>query len=68
MLDFHAILARYRFETLVVTPDHALQAGSYDMAHQDPFDRMLAAQAHLVGAELVTVSRAFALFPIRTFW
>lgn len=39
---------------------HALRAGALPWAHRDPFDRMLAAQAMLEGAVLVTRNAAFA--------
>lgn len=37
----------------------AVAAGRLDWEHQDPFDRMLAAQAALGGFSLLTLDRAF---------
>jgi PIN domain nuclease of toxin-antitoxin system len=51
-----------------VTLVHALHAGSYALAHRDPFDRLLAAQAELEGLTLVTRDPAFAEFPCETLW
>jgi len=44
------------------------RAGAYDVAHRDPFDRLLAAHAELAAIPLVTVDTAFAAFPITTIW
>lgn len=54
--------------TLDVTTLHALHAGSYNLAHGDPFDRLLAAQAELEGLILITKDKAFADFPCATRW
>ncbi len=70
-----AILLRFAatVRDLVATPldisiEHSLLAGSFAMEHRDPFDRMLAAQAALVGAVLVTPDSAFDDFPVTTLW
>lgn len=47
---------------------HGIRAGSYDNAHRDPFDRMLAAQAELEGLTLLTRDPAFKNFPCETIW
>ena len=52
------------FKPLAVTPQHAQLAGSWEMAHRDPFDRMLAAQAKLEKVVLATVDKALSTFPI----
>ncbi len=57
-----------RASELPVTIEHGLAAGAFDAAHRDPFDRMLAAQAMIEGAVLVTADRAFADFPVTTMW
>jgi PIN domain nuclease of toxin-antitoxin system len=51
---------------LPVTRPHAAMAGSFAVDHRDPFDRMLAAQAVVEQATLVSVDEAFALFPVTT--
>lgn len=53
---------------LGVSRAHAMKAGLWEMAHRDPFDRLLAAQAHLEGLPLLTNDRALAQFPIQTLW
>lgn len=55
-------------QELSVNVEHALLAGGLAVDHRDPFDRMLAAQALVEGAALVTSDRAFGAFPITTLW
>ncbi|MCP4682546.1 MAG: type II toxin-antitoxin system VapC family toxin [Desulfobacterales bacterium] len=57
-------IERAGFGSLSVTPEHAQLAGSWDIAHRDPFDRMLAAQAKSEKLPLVSIDRAFIHFPI----
>ncbi|MBM3773761.1 MAG: type II toxin-antitoxin system VapC family toxin [Acidobacteria bacterium] len=52
--DLEAALESSRFQPLPVTIPHALAAGSLALHHEDPFDRMLIAQAQAEGLTLVT--------------
>ena len=52
--DLAAQLAQHRFVPLAVTVPHALRAGALPPVHNDPFDRMLVAQAELEGLTVVT--------------
>jgi PIN domain nuclease of toxin-antitoxin system len=52
------------FEPLSILPVHAQLAGSWDIPHRDPFDRMLAAQAKLEELSLASVDPAMGLFGI----
>ena len=45
--QFAGEVAQDRFGLLDVTADHGLQAGTYDINHRDPFDRLLASQAEM---------------------
>ena len=65
---FHELVAADAFRHLPVTYRHGLHAGRYPMDHNDPFDRMLAAQAELESLTLVTRDTAFADFPVRMLW
>lgn len=47
---------------------HALTAGGLAPHHQDPFDRMLIAQARLEGMTLLTADRVFAKYPVQVIW
>jgi len=42
------------FELLPITPEHAVVAGSLPRHHDDPFDRMLVAQALTESLTIVT--------------
>ena len=57
-------IERAGFQPLYITPEHAQLAGSWEVAHRDPFDRMLAAQAKLEKVPLVSVDFAISDFPI----
>ena len=56
------------FKPWPISERHAERAGSYGLAHQDPFDRMLAAQAELDQLTLVTCDPELAAFPIHRLW
>ena len=53
---------------LPVSVDHASRAGLFDMAHRDPFDRMLAAQSHIEELGIVSVDEALDAFDVHRFW
>lgn len=53
------------FMALEVTLEHAQLAGSWNVAHRDPFDCMLAAQSKLEQLPLASVDSAMQEFPIR---
>ena len=52
-------LQRAKFLELAITTAHALRAGSLPIAHRDPFDRMIMAQAELENLTLLTTDKAF---------
>ena len=52
--DLEDQLARHGFAHLPITLAHALMAGSLPRHHNDPFDRMLVAQAAIEGLTVVT--------------
>ncbi|MGD9162582.1 MAG: type II toxin-antitoxin system VapC family toxin [Desulfobacteraceae bacterium] len=53
------------FLALNVTLEHAQLAGSWNITHRDPFDRMLAAQAKLEQIPLASVDTVMQEFSIR---
>ncbi len=65
---FTQALAALGAAQLPITVEHGLAAGALVGAHRDPFDRMLAAQAMIEGAALVTSDRAFDEFPVTVLW
>lgn len=58
--QYASVVAALGAEELPVQAVHALRAGALSWSHRDPFDRMLAAQAMLEGAVLVTRDTAFS--------
>jgi PIN domain nuclease of toxin-antitoxin system len=63
---FAELVAADGFEHLPRSYLHALKAGSYPLAHRDPFNRMLAAQSELERLPLVSRDPAFAAFGTQT--
>lgn len=61
-------MAKAGFSELPVTFLHAQKAGSWPQPHRDPFDRVLAAQAQLEGAKLVSRDDALVQFGISLIW
>ena len=47
---------------------HAARAGALPRHHDDPFDRMLVAQAMLEGLTCVTGDPAFAAYRVPVLW
>ena len=56
------------FRFLSISVEHGLRAGSYDHDHDDPFDRMLAAQSEIENVVLLSADRAMQQFPCETLW
>jgi len=52
--DFSAYLAQERFESLSISTEHGIRAGSLPGAHKDPFDRMLVAQAQIENLAIIS--------------
>lgn len=57
--NYTQVLNNARFLELPITAAHALRAGSLPIAHRDPFDRMLMAQAEIEELPIVTYDKAF---------
>jgi PIN domain nuclease of toxin-antitoxin system len=66
--DLAATVRNHDFQPLSVTLAHGALAGSLPGEHRDPFDRMLAAQAIIENAPLVTADRAFRGFDVAIIW
>ena len=56
--DLLDLIEQSGFEALSISSFHAEQAGRLPLAHKDPFDRMLIAQARAEGLILVTHNEA----------
>lgn len=59
-------IARHQFAGLHITLEHAYAAGALPRHHDDPFDRMLVAQARLEGLQIVTRDPRIALYGVPT--
>lgn len=57
--EYLQILHQAKFVELPITTAHALRAGSLAIAHQDPFDRMIMAQAEIENLPVITYDKAF---------
>ncbi len=57
--QYSQILHQAKFIELAITSAHALRAGSLPIAHRDPFDRMIMAQAELESLPIITYDKAF---------
>lgn len=66
--DFVSDLARQRIDILSVTADHGIRAGLLPGPHQDPFDRMLIAQALAENVPIVSNDRALDGYGVRRLW
>jgi PIN domain nuclease of toxin-antitoxin system len=62
--DIEGQLAASRFQTLLITVAHAYAAGSLPRHHNDPFDRMLVAQAAAQGLTIVTRDSRIARYGV----
>lgn len=65
---FEELMAADHFVLLPMTHQHALLAGGFTLEHRDPFDRMLASQALIEGATLLTNDPALQAFGADTLW
>jgi PIN domain nuclease of toxin-antitoxin system len=68
LLNYEALLRADGFKAMPISTAHALRAGSHPAAHRDPFDRMLAAQAAIEGAVMVSCDVALDQFGMQRLW
>ena len=66
--DLEAALVASRFLPLPITVAHALAAGRLPRHHDDPFDRMLIAQAQYAQLTIVTHDPKFRLYAVDILW
>lgn len=64
---FAEFVSAMGFEPISIAPAHGISAGGLPRHHEDPFDRMIIAQAQIEGLTIVTVDRKFALYPVPLF-
>jgi PIN domain nuclease of toxin-antitoxin system len=61
-------LAQQGFEQLPISLEHAVRAGMLPLHHRDPFDRLLVAQAQVIGAPILSADRALDAYDVRRVW
>jgi PIN domain nuclease of toxin-antitoxin system len=66
--DLVAEIEANDFVELPIAGRHAQAAGVLPRHHDDPFDRMLIAQARLEGLTCVTLDASFAAYDVATIW
>lgn len=66
--EFEAIIASQGFAELPISVRHARIAGEMNIAHKDPFDRLLIAQAMCEDMLLVSNDRMFDGFAVQRLW
>jgi PIN domain nuclease of toxin-antitoxin system len=66
--NFVTDLSRYEIQILPVTADHGLRAGLLPGPHQDPFDRMLIAQALTENVPIVSNDKALDGYGVTRLW
>lgn len=65
---FHHHLRVLRAQELAMNVVHALKAGSFEIEHRDPFDRMLAAQSLVEGLPLLSKDPLLRSFGVTLLW
>jgi len=66
--DFGGYLTRERFLSLPVSLDHGIRAGQLPGPLQDPFDRMLIAQAEMETLFIMSNEKIFDQYGARRVW
>lgn len=66
--DFEAIITAQGFNELSISVHHARLAGEMNIAHKDPFDRLLIAQAQAEDMVLVSNEALFDGFAVKRLW
>ena len=68
VMQFAYVLAESGFTQLPVSCEHAIAAGSLDLRHRDPFDRLLIAQALGEDLTMLSIDKRFDLYGVRRLW
>jgi PIN domain nuclease of toxin-antitoxin system len=66
--EFESVIADQGFAELAITVHHARLAGEMNIAHKDPFDRLLIAQAQAEDMMLVSNEALFDNFAVKRLW
>lgn len=66
--NFVGVLLDRGFRRLSISTDHAIRAGMLPRHHNDPFDRMLIAQAQSLNCPIVSADPVFDSYGVRRIW
>ncbi len=66
--DFEGVVAAQGFAELAISVHHARLAGEMNIAHKDPFDRLLIAQAQAQDMVLCSNEALFDTLAVQRFW
>jgi PIN domain nuclease of toxin-antitoxin system len=66
--DFGGYMNRDRFHSLSVSSDHGLRAGQLPGPLQDPFDRMIIAQAEIEKLSIMSNEKIFEQYGAHRIW
>lgn len=66
--DYRHAVKMLRLSVMAVTEDHALQAGGERHPHNDPWDRMIAAQSRIENIAVLTPDSEIAALGGRVLW
>lgn len=61
-------LAEQGIQSLSITQGHSLKVYDLPLHHQDPFDRLIIAQAIAEKMTVLTADRAFGKYPVEVVW
>ena len=61
-------LRRYRWTLVPIDERHAVRAATLPRIHDDPFDRVLVAQAQVENVPILTVDAAITRYDVETIW
>jgi PIN domain nuclease of toxin-antitoxin system len=68
VLDLHQHLKRANFVELPIDLEHAVRAGLLPLHHNDPFDRLIVAQAQFAKAVIVSADKVLDRYDIKRIW
>jgi PIN domain nuclease of toxin-antitoxin system len=68
LANWEAKLTEEGFSELPIESSHAIRAGLLPRYHNDPFDRLLAAQAQVTGWPIITADAIFEAYGVQRIW
>lgn len=68
LANWEAKLAEEGFSELPIDSSHAIRGGLLPRHHNDPFDRVLAAQAQVTGWPIITADAIFEAYGVQRIW